>query len=326
MEEFPKGEALRGTYVSGAVSIVIPTHNRWPRLRCALDGVLSQRGSEDEVIVVDDASSDETVQALRREYAESIRLYVQQENAGPAAARNQGIQRASGEFIAFLDSDDEWRPGRLQKCREVLLQQPDVVAVACGSVCPEDPVWSYGGPGSGVLLDLMPSVAQQVPNASCWMVRTNAAREVRGFSEDIARFEDWEFILKLVGRGRILYLDEPLVIYHKSPDSLLANEAGYVSSLRRILERHSGLFARYPLAYAHYANLLGQSLCREGQMKAGRAWFQIAMKTAPRKPRSWSNWLMSWLGADVFRLYVGLARSMRRHAGRHYVPTGTEAS
>jgi glycosyltransferase involved in cell wall biosynthesis len=90
------------------ISVVIPTYNRAEYVQCAIDSVLAQAGDRCEIIVVDDGSTDNTKEVLTK-YRSSI-SYIYQDNAGVSAARNSGIRRATGAWLAFLDSDDEWLP------------------------------------------------------------------------------------------------------------------------------------------------------------------------------------------------------------------------
>lgn len=93
------------------VSVVVPTYNRAHSVGAALDSILTQIPPPDEVIVVDDGSTDNTSEVLAA-YGDRL-IVLRQENAGAAAARNAGIRRAAGEWVAFLDSDDVWLPGRM---------------------------------------------------------------------------------------------------------------------------------------------------------------------------------------------------------------------
>lgn len=95
-----------------AVSVVIPAYNRAHCVVEAVESVLGQTFRASEVLVIDDGSTDATREVLAR-YRDRIR-YIRQENAGPAAARNRGIRESRGEFVAFLDSDDLWRPNKLE--------------------------------------------------------------------------------------------------------------------------------------------------------------------------------------------------------------------
>ncbi|MFL5884580.1 MAG: glycosyltransferase family 2 protein, partial [Thermoleophilaceae bacterium] len=96
------------------VSVVIPTHNRWPQMRGTLDGALGQTGVEHEVIVVDDCSSDGTAEGLAGIENDRLRFLRHEQNRGVAAARNTGIEAARHEWLAFLDDDDLWAPNKLR--------------------------------------------------------------------------------------------------------------------------------------------------------------------------------------------------------------------
>ena len=100
------------------ISVVIPAYNAAAWIRRAVNSVLSQTRPADEIIVVDDGSTDGTGDIVRM-YDGRVRL-LQQANAGAAAARNTGILAATGDWIAFLDADDEWLPQKLQRQTEYL--------------------------------------------------------------------------------------------------------------------------------------------------------------------------------------------------------------
>ncbi len=112
------------------ISVIIPTYNRAAFTSAAIDSVLAQTLPPDEILVIDDGSSDDTEQALRHRFGERIR-YVSQANQGPSAARNHGMRLAREELVAFLDSDDLWRPSKLQVQHDFLTQNPTVDFVFC---------------------------------------------------------------------------------------------------------------------------------------------------------------------------------------------------
>lgn len=199
---------------SVAVSVIIPTFNRGASVREAIDSARRQEveGGK-EIVVVDDGSTDDTPEVLAT-YDDIV--VIRQENAGPSAARNRGIEAARGRNIAFLDSDDLMAPGRLQAQLHFLKANPDVDGVmgrqviesADGSEPPElpvDPV--YGDPGGINLITVM--------------IGTKWLRDVGGFDESLRKGEDRDLLFRLKERGaNIDVLDRVVLIRRLSADSL----------------------------------------------------------------------------------------------------------
>jgi len=119
------------------ISVIIPTHNRAWVLKEAVESVLNQTTRDFELIVVDDGSTDET-QDLLKQFGDKIKV-IHQENRGVSAARNVGITASSGDWIAFLDSDDFWKPTKLEKQMKWLKAHPQV------SICHTDEIWIRDG-------------------------------------------------------------------------------------------------------------------------------------------------------------------------------------
>lgn len=109
------------------VTVVIPAYNSQQYIARAVDSVLNQTRSVDEIIVVDDGSADKTIEIVKC-YGEKVR-YLRQENAGASAARNTGILAANSDWIAFLDADDEWLPDKIERQMELLVRNPHLVWV-----------------------------------------------------------------------------------------------------------------------------------------------------------------------------------------------------
>ncbi|MBM3883621.1 MAG: glycosyltransferase [Verrucomicrobia bacterium] len=115
-----------------SVSVIIPAYLAEHSLPATLDSVWAQTLPAHEVIVINDGSPDRTADVVRR-YGDRI-IYIEQENAGQGAARNRGLERATGEFVAFLDADDYWRPEFLSRCVAFLRAHPETVAVSTGCI------------------------------------------------------------------------------------------------------------------------------------------------------------------------------------------------
>ena len=111
------------------ISVVIPTYNHGPLLLDTLASVFAQTHQDYEVIVVNDGSPDDTAELLRPLVETRRVIYLEQENAGQAAARNRGLQAARGDYIAFLDDDDLWPADKLAWQVRVLDENPESVLV-----------------------------------------------------------------------------------------------------------------------------------------------------------------------------------------------------
>jgi glycosyltransferase involved in cell wall biosynthesis len=199
------------------VSVVIPTFNRWPMLAEAVDSVMAQREVDFELIIVDDGSTDET-RAQLPGLAEALRArrqirIVQTENRGPATARNHGVAVAEAPLIAFLDSDDLWRPGKLQLQIEQMRRAPDCV------VSQTDEVWLRRGVRVNPGLRhrkrrgdfFVESLRTCLISLSATIIRTNVFRALGGFDEDMQAAEDYDLWLRLTLHYLVEFLPEPLV-------------------------------------------------------------------------------------------------------------------
>ena len=211
------------------VSIVIPTYNRRRFVRDAIDSCFAQTWRHLEVIVVDDGSADGTADMLRDDYGDRIQL-IAQANQGPAIARNRGIDKASGDFVQFLDADDRLAPNKLETCLDIFRQEPAIdiiythhqlVASDGDSALPTPPFRVFG---DDIFCELLRESGNHIV-LSTTMMRRAALREVGGF-EDNAHFrsaEDWDLFLRLARRHRFLGIDQPLV-YRRVHDSMISGD------------------------------------------------------------------------------------------------------
>ena len=219
-------------------SVVIPTHNRRHYLRQAIESVLCQSCQDFELIVVDDGSTDGTG-AVVAEYSQqypAIR-YEYQQNRGVAAARNRGIVLACGQFICFLDSDDIWKPHKLQTQLCFARENPhhSIIASDIDSFS-ETGVRQrrakqamYPVRDGDVLHELL---FHNWIQTSTVMARRDLLEDVGGFDESIGQFaEDWALWMRLAAKGPVHLHPEALVFYRLHADSLTSQnlEAQYKS-------------------------------------------------------------------------------------------------
>jgi glycosyltransferase involved in cell wall biosynthesis len=209
------------------ISAVIPTHNRAHFVVRAIRSVLAQESPPGEVIVVDDASQDGTRETLRREFGTRVGVVRSDTNVGPAAARNLGAREAAGEWLAFLDSDDEWAPGKLSAQRRAAGGARISVTGLAYITADGEPTGQTYVPSVGV----RPRSDGHNPYqgiASSILLPRDVFYEVSGFPEHLRGPEDWVFALRLLRAGyRIEVLNQPLVRYRlhatnmmRDPDSV----------------------------------------------------------------------------------------------------------
>ena len=195
------------------VSGVIPVRDRAALVGRAIDSALAQQGVPFELIVVDDGSRDATPAVLAG-YGERI-VAVRQPPTGRSAARNAGIERARGEWIAFLDSDDAWLPGKLTRQLAWHEAHPEVAMSAHGLEKMHPDGRAERAPPDPLPDDSFLALADHfafVPSAV--MVRAEVAREVGGFDAAFDGTEDLDFALKVAARHPVAVLPDCLTRYH----------------------------------------------------------------------------------------------------------------
>lgn len=234
-----------------SVSVVIPAYNAEGSIRQAINSVLNQTHQPDEIIVVDDGSMDNT-QSIIGEYGDKI-IDIRQANAGASVARNTGVERAAGKWIAFLDADDEWLPAKLEIQIKHLKSNLNLV-------------WSYSnywidsdnGQGRKVAFSFNPLVLDDVISdyldvhvgycirTSTLIIQKQVLIEAGSFAPG-QKWEDTDLFLKLAYKHPMIgYLNSPLVVYQSdSPMSLTSQHRFYAKERCELIERHLNLSCRY---------------------------------------------------------------------------------
>ena len=224
-------------------SVVIPLYKGAPTIERALRSVLTQSCPAQEIVVVDDGSPDDSAEVVRR-FLQSerpgvhpeIRL-LQQPNRGAAAARNQGVRQASGNWIAFLDQDDAWLPSKLERQREAIREHPASAWCITGFRLHVDGVYREA------LLPRANVIARQhrfrncFGPSSCLAVRRDAFLAVGGFREDLGTScEDWDLAVRLYRRYPLSIVSEPLVDYHDTSASASRSGMAMLESELKLVE------------------------------------------------------------------------------------------
>jgi len=222
----------------GNISVVIPTFNRRQTIGRSIDSVLNQTLFPSEIIVVDDGSTDGTSDYIQSNFP-SIRL-LQQPNKGVSAARNKGIRCADANWIALLDSDDEWFPQKLEKQVMTLSQNLDI------KFCHTEEIWirngarinqmkkhqKYGGHIFNKCLDMCKISPSSV------LFHQSILDDVGYFDKSLKVCEDYDLWLRITAKFPVLYIDEPLIIkYGGHEDQLSRVKDGIESHRIKVLEK-----------------------------------------------------------------------------------------
>jgi glycosyltransferase involved in cell wall biosynthesis len=195
-----------------SISVIIPTYNRAGKLKEAIDSVLAQDYDDFELIVVDDGSTDDTLQILKA-YGAKVKV-IRQRNQGVSAARNRGIAAASGGLMAFLDSDDLWLPGKLTTQIDFFKKTPDAL------ICQTEEIWIRNGVRvnpkerhrkySGMIFEQ--SLALCLVSPSAVMVRRGLFEKFGLFDESLPACEDYDMWLRVSCRCPVYLINKPLII------------------------------------------------------------------------------------------------------------------
>jgi glycosyltransferase involved in cell wall biosynthesis len=272
--------------VSAKVSVIIPAYNAERTLARAIESVFKQTFDGYEIIAVDDGSTDSSL-AILHGYGERLRI-IRQRNRGASAARNAGAAIAGGDYLAFLDADDEWLPAKLQTCVDVLDTSPGAV-VACSDILSADGRRSSPMSGSPSLNDLL-NMQNGWLLPSAIVVRRSAFIRCGGFAEQFKKGdfgEDTFFGLQIREEGEFIHIVEPLTIYHGVGSSVMLSKypRGY-RTLRRLVKERYGRRGKVVISSAHrwYASMLvvlALEHIKESRLSPGLVTLVIAATVSP---------------------------------------------
>lgn len=226
-----------------SVSVIIPAYNRANVIERAVQSVLNQTYQDYEIIIVDDASTDDTLEKLKKFKDKRIVKIRNKKNRGPAGSRNVGIREARGEYIAFLDSDDEWLPQKIEKQAQALeMASSDVGVVYTGT-------WRIVGDKKFFI----PSskITHKEGNVyrsylfGKYLVYTSAAVIKRAcfykigiFDESFPAVAEWDLWIRISKYYEFKYIPEPLVTSYFTPGSMATHYPINFKATRMILEKH----------------------------------------------------------------------------------------
>lgn len=274
------------------VTVVVPCFNRADTVEAAIRSVLAQTYAAFDVIAVDDSSEDRTLDVLNS--IDDPRLTVVQ-NTGPkgvCGARNTGAARATGTWIAFQDSDDLWKPEKLEK-QVARTQTGDPVAVYCameivsgegtdkkrvGRVPRPDAKFREGDIREGIALTSLIST-------QTLMIRADIFAAMNGFDPAFEALVDWELMIRVAEQGQVAYVDEELVEQRLSDNSITRSTQKRLAAQEKLLLKHHDLLARFPKALAGLHIRIAGTQRLFGQYDKAAQNLRCAIRLRPTVPR-----------------------------------------
>ena len=220
------------------ISVIIPTYNRKHTLHRAIESVLNQTFKPLEIIVVDDGSNDGTGEWVEEIYPSIKYIFIK--NSGVSAARNTGVRSANGQWIAFLDSDDEWMPEKLEQ--QSLLLGADREAALCHT----NEIWIRNGVRvnqlkkhtkfGGYIFEKCLDICRISPSSA--ILSKKIFKNIGYFDESLKVCEDYDMWLRVAAKHKILFLDYPLITkYGGHRDQLSRVNSGIEKYRIRSLEK-----------------------------------------------------------------------------------------
>lgn len=299
------------------VSVIVPTYNRAHVLPRTLQSVLAQTYPYFELLVIDDGSTDDTPRVMQPFLARDPRVrYRMQPNGGVSAARNHGLREARGAYIAFLDSDDEWLPRKLEKQIGLFEKLPAHVGLvytglesvfATGRSVAEEPV--HRGDVYAELLE-----RNVIHGGGSNVVLRREAAEAAGFFDEVLpAIEDWDYWIRVTKHYHVDFVPEPLARYHDAHTETDRRSLHFGKNM----EARACLFERYlsDLRQHGKAHLFllesARRLITSAESPGFAAW-PLILRAVYLKPLSHQPYVM--LGRSL--VPDGLFRTLRRMAGR----------
>lgn len=229
------------------ISVIIPTYNRSQKLEKSIRSVLEQTYTDLEIIVVDDGSEDNTQEVVRSIQDRRIQYLKLDHNQGAAAARNEGVRRSNYSLIAFQDSDDVWRPEKLERQMAYWIEHPYYAMVYC-------PYSMHYDRGEEVQEDFSPNIEETKAGMEgdifvqllirnsigtpTMLMRKECFWEAGGFNPALKSLEDWDFAIRFSERYAIGYLDKILVDVYSSEGGISSGVGAYYDSRCRMIAKY----------------------------------------------------------------------------------------
>lgn len=298
------------------ISIVVPTYNRVDSLRRSIDSVLNQSFDDFELIIVDDGSSDKTLDLIKSYDDDRIIPVQHEKNRGANAARNTGVNIAKGEYISFLDSDDVFHENHLKR---VLATLKD-----CSNQC----IGAFTGfvkIADGGIVDVSHADDDEVTrefvvdgnsigSLSCVTFHSSVFQSVGLFDVELESAQDIDFYLRVLEEYSMVGVDDVLVTKYERGDNIGASLERKLQGIERLRTKHGNVLSAKCLS--NQDRVLGRLYAESGEMKMSRKFLKRSIN------HTWTNaiaifmYFLTFSGTELFTKVINASRKIRVLAAR----------
>lgn len=290
------------------VSVIIPTYNRAHLIGRAIQSVLDQTYQDFEIIVVDDASTDNTEDVVSNFDDERIRYIRLKENSGTSAApRNTAIRIARGEYIAFQDSDDEWLPEKLKKqirLFETVFSKVGIIYTDMWRINKNKKKKYWHSPRimpeDGIIYEEALGYRVEFIGAATIVIKKECFDKAGLLDEKLSMYIDTELLMRMSKYYYFCHIDEPLVNYFVTPNSTSSSERATIMARKLILEKYFNDIKKSKKTLAEHYFSIGSDLCLQGDLKVGREYILKAIRTYPFNIKYFIAVFISLFGSKIY--------------------------
>jgi glycosyltransferase involved in cell wall biosynthesis len=294
------------------VSVVIPTYNRAHLIGKAIQSVFNQSYQDFEIIIVDDGSTDNTEEIVKKFNDFRINYFFHKFNQGISAARNTGIKACQGKYIAFLDSDDEWLPEKLDKQMKIFEDESlEVGVIYTGNYYIDEKskeIKKVNIPKKKgyIYEDLLK--AEVGLNVSTVLVRKECFKKVGLFDKRIPTHEDLDMWIRIAKYYNFRYVKDLLVVSWTHLNQVTNNSEALIEGVKRIQTKYGKELRKRPYSYSiRYFNL-GNKLCHLGKTREGQKYFIKAISIYPFCIKYYIYMCSSLFGSKCFLYFSSIKR------------------
>ena len=306
------------------VSVIIPTYNREEVLPRAIKSVLNQIFKDFELVIVDDGSTDNTKDVVKNFNDDRVK-YFYQKNQGVSAARNLGIKKARGKYIAFLDSDDEWLPEKIEKQISLFKNNTSLDFIGCKRIVvnnkkeyKEKIDFNKEEVSSKKYFKLsLKGNLRTVCLTSGLVVKRKIIEKVGFFDKNLPSGQDLDMWWRIFEKGgKFDFVDDYLYKYYEdNNDSLSSSFKGNYKNQIYLFKKHYNFIKRYPKVHSRRLQIIGTHCMLAGKNKLARKFFKKANQVSKRA-KNYVLILLSFFGSNVFKFTLFAKKFLYKKIGK----------